>query len=60
MEVQAGLACDYDLSGGQIDNIVRKITMDEVLTGKLPDMDALVTMCRNEKLGSPEHKIGFF
>ena len=53
-------ANDYDLSGGQIDNIVRKITMDEVLTGKLPDMDALVTMCRNEKLGSSEHRIGFF
>lgn len=54
------VAKDYDLSGGQIDNIVRKITMDEVLTGNLPDMDALVTMCRNEKLGSSEHRIGFF
>ena len=59
-DVALAVAKDYDLSGGQIDNIVRKITMDEVLTGKLPDMDALVTMCRNEKLGSPEHKIGFF
>ena len=54
------VAKDYDLSGGQIDNIVRKITMDEVLTGKLPDMDELFTMCRNEKLGGTEHKIGFF
>lgn len=59
-DVALAVAKDYDLSGGQIDNIVRKITMDEVLTGKLPDMDALVTMCRNEKLGSPEHRIGFF
>lgn len=59
-DVALAVAKDYDLSGGQIDNIVRKITMDEVLTGKLPDMDALVTMCRNEKLGSSEHRIGFF
>ena len=54
------VAKDYDLSGGQIDNIVRKITMDEVLTGKLPNMEELFTMCRNEKLGGTENRIGFF
>lgn len=59
-DVAVAVAKDYNLSGGQIDNIVRKITMAEVLTGKLPDMDELFTMCRNEKLGGTEHTIGFF
>ena len=51
---------NYDLSGGQIDNIVRKITMDEILTGRLPDLEELTRMCKSEKLGNKERKIGFF
>ena len=52
---------NYDLSGGQIDNIVRKITMDEVLTGKRPDFDELNMLCRNEKIrNNSEKQIGFF
>ena len=54
-------ARNYDLSGGQIDNIVRKITMDEVLTGKRPDFDELNMLCQNEKISNnSERHIGFF
>ncbi|MBR4825154.1 MAG: ATP-binding protein [Spirochaetaceae bacterium] len=56
----AAFAQDYDLSGGQIDNIVRKITMDEVLTGTRPNFEELRNLCKNEKLGSTEKRIGFF
>lgn len=49
----------YDLSGGQIDNIVRKITMDEVLTGNKPDFEELNVLCKNEKINNTERRIGF-
>ena len=54
------MAQNYDLSGGQIDNIVRKITMDEILTGKRPDLNELDQLCKSERLGSAEKRIGFF
>lgn len=59
-DVISNVAENYDLSGGQIDNIVRKITMDEVLTGKLPDTNELRNLCKSEKLGDGEKRIGFF
>lgn len=59
-DVISCIAENYDLSGGQIDNIVRKITMDEILSGKKPDYDELKELCKNEKLGGTERKIGFF
>lgn len=49
----------FDFSGGQIDNIVRKVTMDEILTGKHPSKEELLTLCKNEKINGPERKIGF-
>ena len=49
----------YDLSGGQIDNIVRKVTMDEVITGKRPRVDELHTLCQGEKLAKEGRRIGF-
>lgn len=44
------LAAKFDLSGGEIDNIVRKSIMEEVLTGNRPDMVMLEAWCRGEKL----------
>ena len=52
-------AKDYDFSGGQIDNIVRKVTMDEVITGIRANYDDIVKLCKNEKLGSQKTAIGF-
>ena len=44
------LAAEYDFSGGQIDNIVRKIAMDEIIIGKRPDEEEIREMCCSEKL----------
>ena len=49
------LAYRYNLSGGEIDNIVRKATMEEVLHGQRPDFATLDNWCKNEKL---DHKKG--
>jgi len=43
------LSNDFSLSGGEIDNIVRKVTMKEVLTGERPEQDDIYGFCQNEK-----------
>lgn len=54
------LAQHHDFSGGEIDNIVRKVVMEEVLHGKRPDIAAIEEMCRHEKLTDGKRKkIGF-
>lgn len=51
----------YDFSGGQIDNIARKITMTEIISGKKPSMDEIRQFCKTEKLDNyTGKKIGFF
>lgn len=51
---------EFDFSGGQIENIRRKITIDEVLYGKKPSLDSIVGFCKKEKLQKNESKhIGF-
>lgn len=53
-------AKDYEFSGGQIDNIVRKITMNEVIDGRRPSIDEINEMCKHEKLNKGDvHCIGF-
>ena len=55
------LAAEYDFSGGQIDNIVRKIAMDEIITGARPEGEAIREMCRMERLDVQDagKRIGF-
>ena len=54
------LAVNYEFSGGEIDNVVRKITMDEVLTGKKAKASDIDKYCRSEKLVLEKKKaIGF-
>jgi SpoVK/Ycf46/Vps4 family AAA+-type ATPase len=54
------LASRYDFSGGQIENIARKRTIDFVLSGKEPSLDRLITFCQEELLiKNQEKKIGF-
>ena len=54
------LASNFDLTGAEIENIVRKATMKEVLTGKRPNLKELENYCRKEKLEQNRHgKIGF-
>ena len=54
------LAASYDFSGGQIDNIVRKSILDDVISGVKPTLSSLMAMCAQEKiLGTGKSKIGF-
>lgn len=54
------LAAKFDFSGGEIDNIVRKVMMEEVLNGARPDLAGIEELCRYEKIdGKKEGGIGF-
>jgi hypothetical protein len=55
------LAARFELSGGQIENAVRRYTVNTVLSGQSPGMDALASLCREELLGKDgaERQIGF-
>ena len=54
-------AKEYDFSGGQIDNIVRKVAMNEVITGERPAISEINDMCKTEKIENPDgaKRIGF-
>lgn len=54
-------ATEYDFSGGQIDNIVRKIAMNEVITGERPAITDIHDMCKCEKIDNLDgaRRMGF-
>lgn len=54
-------AKEYDFSGGQIDNIVRKIAMNEVITGERPAITDIHDMCKCEKIDNLDgaRRMGF-
>jgi len=55
------LAKDYSFSGGEIDNIIRKVSMKQVLTGIRPGLPEIIQFCQSEKLISSNkgNKVGF-
>jgi SpoVK/Ycf46/Vps4 family AAA+-type ATPase len=55
------LASDYSFSGGEIDNVVRKIAMKEILSGIRPNNSEVLNFCQSEKLISRNkgNKVGF-
>ena len=54
------LASQFDFSGGEIDNIVRKATMEEVVSGAAPTLEMIESLCSHEKLpGGVRTRIGF-
>jgi len=55
------LAGRFDLSGGQIENIARKRTVDTIISGGEPTLDKLMLFCQDELQGTPEitKKMGF-
>ena len=55
------LANEYNFSGGEIDNVVRKATMEEILNGSKVTMNRLEELCNSEKLISSNsgRKMGF-
>ncbi len=46
------LATRYDFSGGEIENIARKCTVERILSDTEPTLESIVELCRNEKLGN--------
>ena len=53
------LAEKYNFSGGQIDNVIRKNTMYEIIYGKKVSLKNLMVFCSEETLVSSHVKIGF-
>lgn len=55
------LADRFDFSGGEIDNIVRKCEMTEIIKGALPSYDEIAELCENERLEKEEKecRVGF-
>ena len=56
------LASDYGFTGGQIENISRKLDVDYILSGRTPDMEKIVSFCKAESIIKPEvtsRRIGF-
>lgn len=53
------LADAFAFSGGEIDNIVRKSTIMEVLNGAEPDLQELKRLCKEEKMHNESGRIGF-
>ena len=59
-EEAQSLAARYSFSGGEIDNIVRKATMEEVLNGSTPNFPQIITFCDGEKFsGKGTVRLGF-
>ena len=55
------LAAQFDLSGGEIENIARKHTVNAILTGKESvDIQEIINSCNHEKISqSTRQRIGF-
>jgi SpoVK/Ycf46/Vps4 family AAA+-type ATPase len=54
------LASDFDFSGGQIDNIIRKYEISGILSGKETGIDEIIEFCKKELLSNTNRiKIGF-
>ena len=55
------LASQFDFSGGEIENVVRKHSVNAILNGKdILDLPSLVEICRNERISERgKTRIGF-
>ena len=59
-EQAVSLAQEFFFSGGQIENVVRKYTIDSVLSGEESGYDQICQLCREESVNKPPRiKIGF-
>jgi len=58
-EIAAELAANYDFSGGEIENIARKRTVEFILTGTELPSEKLHEFCKEELLNKRQGKIGF-
>ena len=53
------LAERYDFSGGQMENITRKATVENLLTGQTPNLETLIEFCEEETIATSRPRIGF-
>lgn len=53
------LAQKYNLSGGQIDNVVRKSEIQEIVHGTGTDFERIQLLCEEELIDNDKVKIGF-
>ena len=51
------LALEYNLTGGQINNISRKYLLDNILNNSEPDLDAIRELCEQEYFGQKKGNI---
>ena len=61
-ETALSLAKGYDLSGGQIENVARKFTVEYILSGNEPSDSQMKEFCESESMDSRQparKKIGF-
>ncbi len=59
-EESESVAAEYEFSGGEIDNIVRKCEIEEIISGNIPDFAKIEELCKVEKFSSEkERHIGF-
>lgn len=53
------LAKNFDFSGGQIENVLRKNEMHEVIHGNKLSLENLMAFCNEETLVNKKVKVGF-
>ena len=55
------LGSEYSFTGGQIENITRKLDVDYILTGETAGFDKIITLCNEESIRKEKtnKKIGF-
>ncbi len=58
MECQL-LAEKFDFSGGQIDNIIRKNEIQEIVHGTMTNYENVLSFCKEETIGNQKSSIGF-
>lgn len=53
------LASAYDFSGGQIENIARKVEIQAIIDGTPPDFKVITSFCKAEVFGRSGRRIGY-
>ena len=53
------LSSRFDFSGGQIENIARKFSISQVLSGRDPSLEDMIRFCIGESVSREKSRIGF-
>jgi len=53
------LAREFDFTGGEIENVVRKAKVKYILMGEKSDFEAIRSICHSETVNSGKNKVGF-